>query len=75
MKQIELLTLLQVKGVELTASGLSKLEGQIRCVNDYELVAIAEILGVTINWLVTPEEKPASEEESDVKPELEVIEV
>ncbi len=57
MKQIELLTMLQVKGVELTASGLSKLEGQIRCVNDYELVAIAEILGVTLDWLVGLGEK------------------
>lgn len=58
MKQIDLLTLLQVKGVELTASGLSKLEGQLRCVNDFELVALAEILGVTINWLVAPEVIP-----------------
>ncbi len=55
MKQIDLLTQLQVHGVELTASGLSKLEGQIRSVNDYELVAIADILGVTINWLVGKE--------------------
>lgn len=62
MKQIELLTRLQVKGIELTASGLSKLEGQLRCVNDYELVAIAEILGVTINWLVAPEENESVKE-------------
>lgn len=55
MKQTELLTQLQIRGVELTASGLSKLEGQIRSVCDYELVAIADILGVTINWLVGKE--------------------
>ena len=55
MKQIDLLTQLQIKGVELTASGLSKLEGQIRSVNDYELVAIADVLGVSINWLVGKE--------------------
>lgn len=55
MKQIDLLTQLQIKGVELTASGLSKLEGQLRNVSDYELVAIAEILGVSINWLVGKE--------------------
>lgn len=52
IKQIELLAQLQIQGIEMTASGLSKLEGQIRCVNDYELVAIADILGVSINWLV-----------------------
>ena len=52
----DLLTQLQIKGVELTASGLSKLEGQIRSVNDYELVAIAEVLGVTLNWLVGKED-------------------
>ena len=56
IKQIDLLTQLQIKGVELTASGLSKLEGQIRSVNDYELVAIAEVLGVTLNWLVGKED-------------------
>ena len=55
MKQIELLTQLREKGVEFNASGLSKLEGQIRSVNDYELVAIADVLGVSINWLVGKE--------------------
>lgn len=56
IKQIDLLTQLQIQGVELTASGLSKLEGQIRSVNDYELVAIADVLGVTLNWLVGKED-------------------
>jgi len=52
MKQKDLLTQLQVKGIDLNASGLSKLEGQLRSVMDFELVAIAETLGVSINWLV-----------------------
>lgn len=52
MKQIELLTQLREKGVEFNASGLSKLEGQIRSVNDYELIALSEILGVSVNWLL-----------------------
>ena len=56
MKQKDLLTQLQIRGVELTASGLSKLEGQIRSVCDYELVAIADVLGVSINWLVGKED-------------------
>ena len=56
MKQKDLLTQLQVRGVDLNASGLSKLEGQIRSINDYELVALAEVLGVSVNWLLGIEE-------------------
>ncbi len=56
MKQKDLLTQLQIKGIDLNASGLSKLEGQLRSVNDYELVAIADTLGVTINWLLGKED-------------------
>lgn len=52
MKQKDLLTKLQIKGVDINASGLSKLEGQLRSVTDYELVAIADVLGVSIDWLV-----------------------
>lgn len=52
MKQKDLLTQLQVRGVDLNASGLSKLEGQIRGINDYELVALSEVLGVSVNWLL-----------------------
>ena len=36
----------------MNASGLSKIEGQTRHVNDYELVAFADILGVSVNWLL-----------------------
>ena len=56
MKQKDLLTQLQVRGVDLNASGLSKLEGQIRSINDYELIAIADVLGVSVNWLLGIEE-------------------
>ena len=35
MKQKELLAQLQVNGVDMNASGLSKLEGQIRYVTDF----------------------------------------
>lgn len=57
MKQKELLAQLQVRGVDLNASGLSKLEGQIRFVTDFELLALSEILGVAVYWLLTGEEK------------------
>lgn len=56
MKQKDLLTQLQVRGIDLNASGLSKLEGQIRSISDYELVALADVLGVSINWLVCQED-------------------
>lgn len=52
MKQKELLAQLQVQGIDLNASGLSKLEGQIRYVTDYELVALAKIFNVTVDWLL-----------------------
>ncbi len=57
MKQKELLAQLQVRGVDLTASGLSKLEGQIRSVTDFELLALSQILGVSLTWLLTGEDK------------------
>jgi transcriptional regulator with XRE-family HTH domain len=56
MKQKELLAQLQVKGVDMNSSGLSKLEGQIRAVTDIELLAIAEILDVDVMWLLTGKE-------------------
>ncbi len=52
MKQKELLARLQVEGMDINASGLSKLEGQIRGVFDYELIIISKVLGVSFNWLL-----------------------
>lgn len=52
MKQKELLARLQINGIELNSSGLSKLEGQLRSVSDFELVAIAKALDVSIDWLL-----------------------
>ncbi len=52
MKQKDLLAQLQIRGVDLNSSGLSKLEGQLRGVADFELKAIAEVLGVSVNWLL-----------------------
>ena len=52
MKQKELLAQLQVNGIDMNASALSKLEGQVRLVTDYELAAIAKILDVSVNSLL-----------------------
>lgn len=56
MKQKELLAQLQVSGVDMNASGLSKLEGQVRHVTDFELVALADILNVSVDWLLGRED-------------------
>lgn len=57
MKQKELLAQLQVRGVDLNASGLSKLEGQLRSVTDIELLALSDILSVSVFWLLTGQDK------------------
>jgi hypothetical protein len=44
MKQKKLLAQLQVHGVDMNASGLSKLEGQLRYVTDFGLTALVETL-------------------------------
>ncbi len=56
MKQKELLAQLQVRGIDLNASALSKLEGQLRIVTDMELLAFSEILDVDVMWLLTGKE-------------------
>ncbi len=52
MKQKDLLTQLQIKGIEINASGLSKIEGQLRGVSDYELKALAQALDITVDSLL-----------------------
>lgn len=52
IKQIELLTKLQLKGIELSVPALSLLEGQKRPVSDIELNAIADVLNVSVDWLL-----------------------
>ena len=71
MKQKDLLAQLQVSGIDLTATALSKLEGQMRSVTDIELVSLARILGVTVGWLLGYEEDPAVEEEEEKEEEEE----
>ena len=52
MKQKDLLTRLQINGVDLNASGLSKLEGQYRLVTDMELKVLSLALEVKVDWLL-----------------------
>lgn len=52
MKQSTLATKMQLLGVDINPSSLSKLEGQTRIATDIELKAIAQILGVSMEELV-----------------------
>lgn len=52
MKQVELLTRLQLAGVDMSIPALSLLEGQKRPVSDIELNALADILNVSVDWLL-----------------------
>ena len=52
MKQVDLLTKLQMSGIEISIPALSLLEGQKRPVSDLELNALADILNVSVDWLM-----------------------
>ena len=57
MKQVELLTKLQLAGIDISIPALSLLEGQKRPVSDIELNVLADVLGVSVNWLLGREEE------------------
>lgn len=59
MKQKDLLAKMQVAGVDIDPSSLSKLEGQTRIVNDKELMALSTIFGVPLDSLY-PKQKDDS---------------
>lgn len=52
MKQITLVSKMQLMGVDINPSSLSKLEGQTRSITDIELKTIAAILGVSMDVLL-----------------------
>ena len=52
MKQSTLKSKMQLMGVDINPSSLSKLEGQTRSATDIELKAIANILGVRVEELL-----------------------
>ena len=56
MKQVELLAKLQLAGVDMSIPALSLLEGQKRPVSDIELSALADILHVSVDWLLGREQ-------------------
>ncbi len=55
IKQKELLAKLQVEGIDINASSLSKLEGQTRPVTDKEIIAFTRIFNVSVEALLLEE--------------------
>ena len=56
IKQKDLVALLQSKGMDIGDTSMSRLEGQNRLVQDFEVPILAEALGVTVEWLLRQEE-------------------
>lgn len=52
IKQTELISKMQLMGVDINPSSLSKLEGQRRIATDLELLAISRILKVAVDDLI-----------------------
>jgi len=50
--QLELLARLQVLGMKIEQPALSKIESGYRPVTDFEVVALANALGVSADWLL-----------------------
>jgi len=55
MKQKEFLARLQTVGLDISPTSLSRLEGQYRLVQDYEVVAIAKALNISVRELLGEE--------------------
>ena len=55
LSQAELAARMQVKGAILEREAISKIETGDRFVTDYELKTFAQVLGVSVNWLLEDE--------------------
>ncbi|SFH31302.1 Helix-turn-helix [Desulfotomaculum arcticum] len=52
IKQKDFLAKLQTVGLDISPTSLSRLEGQYRLVQDYEIVAIAKALDISVEELL-----------------------
>ena len=55
--QAELAARVQTTGVILEQDAISRIERGLRMVQDYELRALASVLGVSADWLMQEDEK------------------
>jgi len=58
--QMDLVARLQVAGLKIDQSAVSKIEKGIRPVLDVEIVALAKALGVSTAWLLGESDTPIS---------------
>ena len=52
IKQKDLVAALQTRGMDISDTGMSRLEGQNRLVQDFELPILAQTLGVSVDELL-----------------------
>jgi len=57
IKQKDLVAALQSRGMDICDTSMSRLEGQNRMVQDFEVPILAEALGVSIEWLLSQEKE------------------
>ena len=57
LKQKQLVAMLQSRGMDICDTSMSRLEGQNRMVQDFEVPILAEALGVSIEWLLSQEKE------------------
>ena len=58
IKQKDLVAMLQSEGMDICETSMSRLEGQIRLVQDFEVPILAKCLGVSVEWLLGMTETP-----------------
>ena len=52
LRQEDLAARIQLKGVNMERDSISRIEIGTRFVSDFELKTFAEVLGVSVNWLL-----------------------
>ena len=52
LSQAKLAELMQARGVDVDRMAISSIENKVRAVTDYELVALSDIYGVSLAWLM-----------------------
>lgn len=55
IKQKDLVAMLQSMGMDISDTSMSRLEGQSRLVQDFELPILAKALNVSVEWLLSPD--------------------
>jgi len=57
IKQKDMVAMLQSEGMDISETTMSRLEGQTRLVQDFEIPILAKVLGVSVEWLLEQDEK------------------